>query len=115
MDKLTYQDAAKMLNMTVAALRNKVSSQGIQLAKDGNRAYFTREQIEALQPDQAADNVKIFLELSTAQAAALAQFCKRMRHDIARSIAADDPEAFEMMAGVDALRLALAQSGFNPR
>lgn len=57
----------------------------------------------------------IKVELSTAQAAALAQFCKRMRHDIARSIAVDDAESFEMMAAIDAVRAALAEAGYNPR
>jgi len=116
MDKLTYQDAAKMLNMTVAALRNKVSSQGIQLAKEGNRAYFTREQIEALQPDQADNAVKIFLELSTAQAEALAQFCKRERLDIFEGVAQKGTDEAELMrAAVIALGRALAESGYNPR
>lgn len=59
--------------------------------------------------------MNIPVELSEAQAAALAQFCKRMRHDIARSIAVDDAEAFEIMGAIDALRLSLAEAGFNPR
>jgi uncharacterized protein (UPF0216 family) len=115
MDKLTYQDAAKILNMTVAALRNKVSSQGIQLAKDGNRAYFTREQIEALKPDQGNDNVKIFLELSTAQAEALAQVLKRIRLDIIRGIAASDDEAYQALDALEIIIRELAEIGFNPR
>ncbi len=59
--------------------------------------------------------MNIPVELSTAQAEALAQFVKRMRHDIARSIAVDDTESFEMMGALDALRAALAEAGFNPR
>lgn len=55
------------------------------------------------------------VELSTAQAEALAQFVKRMRHDLARSIAVDDAESFEMMSALDAVRSALAEAGFNPR
>jgi len=85
------------------------------LAKDGNRAYFTREQIEALKPHQDNKIVNVYLELSPDQAAALSQFVKRMMHSIARSIASDDAEAFEMMAAIDILRAALAESGHNPR
>ncbi len=59
--------------------------------------------------------MSIKVELSTAQAEALAQFVKRMRHDIARSISVDDTEADEMMAAIDAVRSALAEAGFNPR
>ena len=59
--------------------------------------------------------MQVSVELSTAQAEALAQFVKRMRHDIARSIAVDDAESFEMMAAIDAVRSALAEAGFNPR
>lgn len=116
MDKLTYQDAAKILNTSVQALRNKVSSQGIQLAKEGNRAYFTREQVETLKPNQGNDTVKIFLELSTAQADALAQFCKRERLDIFQDVAKKGTdEAEQMRAAVIALGGALAEAGFNPR
>jgi prephenate dehydrogenase len=57
----------------------------------------------------------ISTELSADQAAALAQLCKRWRHDIARSISVDDTEADQMMAAVDALRAALADSGYSPR
>lgn len=57
----------------------------------------------------------IKVELSTAQAEALAQFVKRMRHDLARSIAVDDAESLEMMSALDAVRSALAEAGFNPR
>lgn len=115
MDKLTYQQAAKELNTSVQALRNKVSNQSISLAKEGNRAYFTREQIEALRPRQDNKIVNVYLKLSPDQAEALAQFVKRMRHDIARGIASDDAEAFEMMAAADALRVALADAGHSPR
>ena len=59
--------------------------------------------------------MNISVELSTAQAEALAQFVKRMRHDLARSIAVDDAESFEMMSALDAVRSALAEAGFNPR
>jgi len=59
--------------------------------------------------------MNISVELSTAQAEALAQFVKRMRHDLARSIAVDDAESFEMMSALDAVRSALAEAGLNPR
>ena len=115
MDKLTYQDAANILNMSVQALRNKVSNERITLAKEGNRAYFTREQIEKLKPQPDNSIVNVYLELSPAQAEALAQFVKRMRHDIARGIASDDAESFEVMAAIDILRAALAEKGHAPR
>lgn len=54
-------------------------------------------------------------ELSPEQAMAAAQLCKRMRHDIARSISVDDAEADQMMSAIDALRVALADAGYNPR
>ena len=76
MDKLSYQDAARILNTSVQSLRNKVSSQGITLAKQGNRAYFTREQIEQLQPMES-EEIKIFLELTRNEADALHQFCAK--------------------------------------
>lgn len=59
--------------------------------------------------------IQLSVELSTDQAAALSQFVKRMRHDMARSIAVDDAESFEMMSALDAVRSALAEAGFNPR
>jgi hypothetical protein len=58
---------------------------------------------------------QIKVELSAEQAAALAQLCKRWRHDIARSISVDDAEADEMMSAIDALRAALAEKGHAPR
>jgi len=58
---------------------------------------------------------QIKVELSADQAAALAQLCKRWRHDIARSISADDDEAELMMSAVDKIRLALVEKGYNPR
>ena len=116
MDKLTYQDAASLLNMSVQALRNKVSNLGMNLAKDGNRAYFTREQIEALKPDQDNSTVKVFLELPADQAADLAQFCKRERLDIFEGVAQKGTnEAEQMRAAVIALGKALADAGYNPR
>jgi len=57
----------------------------------------------------------ITAELSPDQAAALSQFVKRMRHDIARSISVDDAEADQMMSAIDVVRSALAEAGFNPR
>lgn len=45
---ITYQRAAEALGITVQALRNKVSAMGMELAKQGNRAYFTPKQLKAL-------------------------------------------------------------------
>lgn len=116
MEKLTYQDAANLLNMSVQALRNKVSNLGINLAKDGNRAYFTREQIEALKPDQENSTVKVFLELSTDEAEALSLFCKRERLDIFEGVAQKGTNEAELMrAAVIVLGKALADAGYNPR
>ena len=116
MDKLTYQDAANILNMSVQALRNKVSNERIILAKEGNRAYFTREQIEALKPQPDNSIVNVYLELSPVQAEALAQFCKRERLDIFEGVAQKGTDEAELMrAAVIALGRALAEAGFNPR
>ncbi|NCB40477.1 MAG: hypothetical protein EOM80_17085 [Erysipelotrichia bacterium] len=72
--------------------------------------------MERLKPDQAADNVKIFLELSTAQADALAQFCKRERLDIFEGVAQKGTNEAELMReAVYILGKALAESGYNPR
>lgn len=59
--------------------------------------------------------MQITVELSEPQAAALAQFVKRMRHDIARGIASDDAEAFDMLDALDVIRAALAEKGHAPR
>ncbi len=116
MDKLTYQQAAKELNTSVQALRNKVSNQGIILAKDGNRAYFTREQIEALKPHQDNQVVNVYLELSQDQAEALAQFCKRESLSLFESVAKPGTNEAELMReAVYILGKALAESGYSPR
>ena len=57
----------------------------------------------------------LLVEFEIPELEALAQLCKRMRHDIARSISVDDAESFEMMSALDAVRSALAEAGFNPR
>jgi hypothetical protein len=60
--------------------------------------------------------MNISVELSEAQAAALALFCKRERLDIFENIAQKGTnEAEQMRAAVIALSEALAESGFNPR
>jgi uncharacterized protein (DUF885 family) len=116
MDKLTYQQAAKELNTSVQALRNKVSNLSMILAKDGNRAYFTREQIEALKPHQDNKIVNVYLALSQDQAEALAQFCKRERLDIFEGVAQPGTNEAELMReAVYVLGKALAESGYNPR
>jgi hypothetical protein len=116
MDKLTYQDAANILNMSVQALRNKVSNERIILAKEGNRAYFTREQIEALKPHQDNQVVNVYLELSQDQAEALAQFCKRESLSLFEGVAQKGTNEAELMReAVIILGKALAESGYNPR
>lgn len=57
----------------------------------------------------------LLVELEIPELEALAQLCKRMRHDIARSISVDDAEADQMMSAVDKVRGALAEKGYNPR
>ena len=116
MDKLTYQDAANILNMSVQALRNKVSNERIILAKEGNRAYFTREQIEKLKPQPDNSIVNVYLELSGEQAEALSQFCKRESLSLFEGVAQKDTNQAELMReAVILLGKALAESGYNPR
>jgi predicted ArsR family transcriptional regulator len=116
MDKLTYQQAAKELNTSVQALRNKVSNLSIILAKEGNRAYFTREQIEKLKPQPDNSIVNVYLELSGEQAEALSQFCKRASLNLFEGVAQKDTNQAELMReAVYVLGKALADAGYNPR
>lgn len=55
------------------------------------------------------------LELSEAQAQALAQFIKRVTFSGVRECAMDDAEAYDALAGLNAVRAALAEGGFDPR
>ena len=57
----------------------------------------------------------IELHLVEAQALALAQFVKRVGWSEFRANAADDEEAYEIRAAIDALQKALADAGFSPR
>ena len=57
----------------------------------------------------------LLVEFEIPELEALAQLCKRMRHDIARSISVDDDEAELMMSAIDKIRLALVEKGYNPR
>lgn len=67
-------------------------------------------------PPEGTDNVHtIQLHLDEAQAMALAQFVKRVGWSEFRTNAANDAEAYEIRATVDALQMALAGAGFAPR
>ena len=55
------------------------------------------------------------IELTDEQAWALAQYLKRIGYTSYRAHAASDTEAWQMSNAVDALRIALADAGVNPR
>lgn len=55
------------------------------------------------------------LELTGSQAMALAQLVKRIKLSDLRANAVDEEEAYVMQEAVEQLRLALSESGFNPR
>jgi len=59
--------------------------------------------------------MKINIELSDDEALAFAQFLKRLRFDISRSLATNDNEAWLMMSASEAIRKGLAESGISPR
>ena len=55
------------------------------------------------------------IELTEDQAWALAQYLKRIAYSDYRAHAASETEAWQMSDAGDALRLALAEAGVNPR
>lgn len=59
--------------------------------------------------------MKIDIELSDEEALAFAQFLKRLRFDVSRSLATNDDEAWLMMSAGETVRKALAESGVSPR
>lgn len=59
--------------------------------------------------------IRAELELSDAEALALAQFVKRVGWTELRANAVDDAEAQLMRVAVERLRLALAAAGYAPR
>jgi len=59
--------------------------------------------------------VELRVELDDATAWALAQFVKRVCWSDMRGCAVDDSEAYQIRAGVDAVRAALARIGYAPR
>jgi hypothetical protein len=62
------------------------------------------------------DSMKIIpVELTDAQAEALAQFCKRSTWQDFRSNSASDAECQRMIDAVEQLRQALANTGYSPR
>jgi proline dehydrogenase len=61
------------------------------------------------------NSVTVQIELSTAQAQALAQFAKRLGWTTIRGLAVDDEEASAMREAIDHLSTELAQIGFDPR
>lgn len=61
------------------------------------------------------DELAVDLALNAAQAAALAQFIKRVGWSEMRGCAVDDNEAYLIRAALDVVRKGLAEIGFNPR
>ena len=60
------------------------------------------------------DDINVFhLKLSEAQA--LAQFIKRVTFSGVHECAMDDAEAYDALGGLNAVRAALADGGFDPR
>lgn len=59
--------------------------------------------------------VTISAELTTAQAEAVAQLCKRIALSDCRQLSANDDEAYQMQAGLIELQKALALAGYSPR
>jgi hypothetical protein len=59
--------------------------------------------------------VTITVEMTEAEALALAQFFKRAGHSDYRANAIGSDEAYEMMAGAEEIRKSLADAGFAPR
>lgn len=59
--------------------------------------------------------VRLILETSEAELEALAQFVKRIGWTDIRQNAANDEEAQLMRAGLDRIRSALADLGYEPR
>jgi hypothetical protein len=59
--------------------------------------------------------LNFLVELTDAQAMALAQLTKRITLSDLRSIAVDEDEAYVMQAALDQVRKALSEQGFNPR
>jgi hypothetical protein len=55
------------------------------------------------------------VDLSDAQAEALAQFVKRVGWSEMRGCAVDDDEAYEIRQAIEQVRQALANEGFSPR
>lgn len=61
------------------------------------------------------DEVTITVELTAAQALALAQFLKRVGLDDYKGLAADTDEAYTMLDAGEKVRAALIEAGFAPR
>lgn len=59
--------------------------------------------------------VTVTLQLSEAEAWALAQLAKRLGWSDWRSNAVDDAEAYEMRAATDRLAAGLREAGYSPR
>jgi hypothetical protein len=67
---------------------------------------------------QADEPQTIVLQLAPSEAWALAQLCKRFRHDLAVELSDRKDNGVErdaMLISIDRLRTALAEAGFAPR
>lgn len=61
------------------------------------------------------ENVELSLVLTTDQAMALAQYCKRIGFSDVRIKATNNDDAYEMLYGLNQLAKELAEAGFKPR
>ena len=61
------------------------------------------------------ETIAIHLELTDDEAAALAQFLKRVGIDDYRTLAVDQDEAWHMLDAGERVRAALAEAGYAPR
>jgi len=59
--------------------------------------------------------VTVTVELSEAQAWALAELCKRIGWADARALSVDEAETHQMIRATDRLAGALREAGFSPR
>lgn len=64
---------------------------------------------------EATNTVRVTIDLTPAEALALAQFVKRSLFDTYREFAVDDDEARLMIDAAEKLRHGLAAEGFSPR
>jgi hypothetical protein len=85
------------------------------VAGDTGRAADAWEAYKRSEVLLNSQNVRVEIDLTDAEALALAQFVKRSLFDTYREFAVDDNEAHLMLAAIERLRRGLAAEGYNPR